>query len=159
MTQSHMITLLLEILASIGRYIRGQIIIASFNGLLAGIGFTLLHLPYAWLLGILVLLGSLIPFVGSLLGFVPALIIGWFHTHSGWSFVHIGLIWLVIQLLEMFVWQPWIFGQQLELHPLLVILVILVGGLFFGFIGVTMAVPLLAIIQIIFRYLRNARSN
>ena len=143
----------------IGRYVRGQIIIAALNGLVAAIAFSIFQLPYAFLLGVIILFTSLIPFVGSIIGFIPIFIIAWTTHHTGWALLWVGIIWLIIQLLETFLFQPWIFGQQLELNPFVVIISIIISGLLFGFIGILITVPLLAIIQLFIRRFKSKTSQ
>lgn len=155
MTIRSIFSFLLESLHIIGRTIRAHIIIAACNGLVASLGFMIVGLPYAWLLGLVVMLFSLVPLVGSLVAFIPALILAWFTFYDFWALLWVGLVWPVIQLLEMLVWQPWILGHQLEVNPWLVLLVMLLAGLFFGFFGMILAVPVLAVMQLLVRRIKK----
>lgn len=154
MTLAEFKTFIIDAIKTLARYIRGQILIAALNGMVAAIAFTIMQLPHSLLLGVVIMFTSLIPVVGSILGFIPVFIIAWLTHHTGWALLWAGIAWMVIQLLEMLVFQPWIFGHELELNPIAVFITITVSGLFFGFIGILISIPALAIIQLFIRRFR-----
>lgn len=132
-------------------YIQAQIVIAGLNGLIAAILFFMMGIDYAWLLGLIIACTSFIPYLGPVLGFIPAFILAWKTHHNGWVLLGVGMIWLVLQFLETFIIQPKVLGNKLKLNPLIVFLAILLGGLFFGLLGILLAVPVVAIMQAIYR--------
>jgi len=138
-------------------FIYGQMTIAGLEGAIAAIGFLILGVPYAILLGTFVGLTSLIPFLGPPLGFIPAILVGWASSQNLVIPVGVGGIWILTQVLENYVFQPKIMGNRMRMHPLIVILSIIIWGSVFGFLGVLMATPITAVLQVV--YLRLVKRQ
>ncbi len=132
-------------------FVQGQLLIAVLEAGVAGLAFWLMGIRHAWLLGAVVGLTSFIPYLGPVLGFLPAAILAWItHHHFGYVLGVIG-IWALVQILESGVFQPKILGGKLQIHPLLVILSFFLWGALLGIWGILLAVPLTAVLQIVFR--------
>ena len=131
----------------VANYVRGkfwEIIIvwsASF------VAFTLFGLEYAMLLGVLVGLSVIIPYIGAAAVTIPVLMIAWFQW--GWSgdFAWLAVTYFVIQALDGNVLVPLLFSEVVNLHPVAIIVAILVFGGFWGFWGVFFAIPLATLVQ------------
>lgn len=136
-------------------FILGQFLIAVCISVTAFLFFVAMGIDHAFLLGLFVGLMSFIPYLGPILGFIPALILAW-TTHHHWAFL-LGVVgvWAMIQILESLVFQPKILGDKLRIHPLLIIVSFFFWGLILGVFGIVLAVPLTAIVQIIWRRVRN----
>jgi predicted PurR-regulated permease PerM len=132
-------------------FIQGQFLIALCNAIVAGSAFWIMGINHALLLGAFVGLMSFIPYLGPMLGFLPAMIMAWITHHNLWYILGVMAVWALIQVLESLVFQPKILGNKLKIHPLLVILSFVVWGAWLGIVGVLLAVPLTAILQIIIR--------
>lgn len=127
------------------RYFKAKILISVILGVVAGGIFSLLHIPYYGLWGVLFCAGNLVPIFGSwlatiLICLVLLFIKPMFALYA--FFVIMGL-----QLLEQFVLTPVIMGQAIRLRPLLVLGVVLVAGIFAGFWGMIFALPIAASIK------------
>jgi predicted PurR-regulated permease PerM len=136
-------------------YVLGQLMIAMIMGVLYAIGFWALGVP-AWA-GIALLSGllNLIPYVGTGMGIVMA---------SGFTFADGGGLWRIggvvgvfvaVQSVEGYFLTPRILGGRLSLHPMAVFLGLLIGGKMFGFLGVLLAVPVIAVAQVFLKFLRE----
>lgn len=136
-------------------YVLGQLMIAIIMGILYAIGFAAFRVP-AWA-GLAALSGFLnvIPYVGTASGLILA---------SGFTFADTGEIWrvagvigvfLAVQTIEGYYLTPRILGGRLSLHPMAVFLGLLIGGRMFGLLGVLLAVPTLAIMQVFLKFLRE----
>ncbi len=131
----------------IGNYVRGkfwEIIIvwsASF------ITFSLFGLQYAMLLGVLVGLSVIIPYIGAAVVTFPVLLIAWFQWGWGMDFAWLAVGYLVIQALDGNVLVPLLFSEVVNLHPVAIIVAILVFGGFWGLWGVFFAIPLATLVQ------------
>ena len=143
-------------------YIRGQFIDAVIVGTCSSILLLLAGVPYAVVIGILMGIGNLIPYVGPVVGYgataIICLIMGQFDK------LIIGiLIIAVIMFVDGNVVNPKLLSSNIEVHPLLVIAALLAGGALGGFVGMLVAVPCAALLKLQFeRYLefRNkARSD
>jgi predicted PurR-regulated permease PerM len=128
-------------------YVRGQITVAAIVGMLGAIAFSLLGIPYAGLLGVIIAFADLIPIVGMLFTvFVVELVIFLTMVLNFWVIAS-GLIVIgMLHLIETYFIGPRIIGRGIGVPPLLVILSLLVFGFFFGFVGLLIAVPSTGII-------------
>jgi predicted PurR-regulated permease PerM len=107
-----------------------------------------LGIRYYFFIGVMAGLANMIPYFGPLVGAIPAMII------ALWDFGAIGPVAAVavafasIQLFENIFISPFIVSKSVELHPLTVIIVILIGGQLVGIFGMLMAVPIASIIKV-----------
>jgi predicted PurR-regulated permease PerM len=132
-------------------FIRGEVFIASVVGTLATAGYLIIGLPYALILGFLAAVLEFIPYFGPWLGAFPAIIIA---SLAGtgkllWTLVVI----ILIQQLENIFIAPKILSQVVDLHPVYIILSLWTGGMFFGVIGMFLAVPSVLILRIIIKHI------
>lgn len=141
----------------IGAYVRGELMVAISVATLFYTGYRIIDLDYALLLSISAGLLNLIPYLGSILSAVPALIIGIFI--SPWKFLQVILVLSVEQLIEGRVVSPQILGSKLDLHPLVILFILLIAGSLFGFMGLILAVPGFGVLRVIwnlfFEWLRD----
>jgi predicted PurR-regulated permease PerM len=146
------------ILDSINQYMiaffRGQVLVSICSGILYTIGFLILGLDYAFLLGFFCMVMTMVPFLGSLISFIVAMVLtamqfgDWFHP------LMIFVIYTVVISLENFFYSPHIMGHRVGLHPLIIIVAVMVGiTLLGGLLGGVLAIPLAAALRVIlYRY-------
>ena len=139
--------LLTEINTQISQYIRGQLMVAFFVGLMFWIGFASIGLEYAVTLGVLAGFLNLIPYLGSFLATVPAIVIALVDSPS--MLIKVLIVFAIEQTIEGRVIQPQILGNNLEIHPLTIIIVLLSAGKIFGVPGVILGIPGYAILKVI----------
>jgi len=132
-------------------FIRGEVLIASVVGILATIGYLVIGLPYALILGFIAGLLEFIPYFGPWLGAVPAVIIAYI-AGPGKLFWTLAVIILIQQLENIFI-TPRILGGVVDLHPVYIIISLWTGGLFFGVAGMFLAVPAVLILRIIIKHI------
>lgn len=132
----------------IGRYIRGQIIVAMVVGVIFAIGYTIIGLDYAITLGVLAMVLNVIPYLGSFISAIPALIIGL--ITSPFMFLKVAAVLMIENVIEGRFVQPQILGSNLEIHPITILVVLLGAGRLFGLTGVILAVPTYAVLKVIF---------
>lgn len=133
-------------------FIRGRIIVCFIVGTLIGIGLYFLNLEFALIIGIVSGVFNFIPYLGPIVGLVLALIFAL--GNPWWSLLMIVVLFVLINQLESAYLDPHILGKGLGLHPLTVILSMLICGQLLGILGVLVAVPLAAILKVLFfRYL------
>ena len=135
----------------LGSYIRAQLLLAALTAVVLTAVLALMRVPNAFVLGPLAGLFEFVPVVGpalaSALIWGLAIVLG--YPHIGWLFFVLGL-WRVIQD---YLSAPRIMGKQLEINPLATIFGVLAGGEIGGVIGALVAVPVLAILRILWRRL------
>ncbi|MEE8337534.1 MAG: AI-2E family transporter [Dehalococcoidia bacterium] len=132
------------------RYIRGQLMLGVIVGTAVGIGLTLMDVQLSLALGVFAGITELIPIIGPWIGAIPALLIvaGTDPDMILW----VGLLYLAVQQVENNMLVPRIQGQAVDLHPGMVIMLLVVAGAAFGFIGLLAVMPLTAIIRELFWY-------
>jgi predicted PurR-regulated permease PerM len=143
----------------LGLYLRGQFLLCVSLSVLYTLVFWPLDIPFWYVLGILGGVASMIPGVGSLfpLGFAALALV--FAGAPLTRFLLLLGAWLVVQGIEFFVLLPRLVGRPLGLKELPVLAALLLGSLLFGPIGLLVAVPILAVATVFWRYLRRHPSR
>lgn len=143
-------------------FFRGQVLVAMCDGVLYAIGFGIIGLPYALLLGLMAGIVTIVPFLGAALTCGTALIVA-LVQFEGWMLPLLVLaVFGVVQTIEGFVLQPRIIGDRVGLHPLTVIVALMMGtALMGGVLGGLLAIPLTATLGVLMgRYFwRNERQG
>jgi predicted PurR-regulated permease PerM len=131
-------------------FFRGQVLVAICDGILYTIGFILIGLPYALLLGVMATCLTIIPFLGAITTCVSALIIA-IVAFGDWQHPALVIaVFAVVQTLEGFVIQPKIMGDRVGLHPVTIIIALMVGTtLLGGILGGILAIPLAAVLRVV----------
>lgn len=144
--------LLHQIDAKISGFIRGQITVAFTLGVIYALALTIAGLNYGFLIGLGAGLFSIIPLVGSTLGLIVAVVVAWFQTGD---FVYTGIIAAIFmagQFIEGNFLSPKMVGDSVGLHPLWIMFALLAGGSLFGIVGMLIAVPVTAVIGVLFSF-------
>ena len=131
----------------LGGYLRGQVIVCTIVGVLTGMGFAVFKIPFAILLGVIVGLFNVIPFLGFYVSLGIALLTGFFTPDPVITMIKIASVFLVVQSLDSYVLTPKIIGKSVGLHPVAIIFSILIFSRFLGFWGLIIAVPASALIK------------
>lgn len=131
---------------AVSGYLRGQLMVGVVVGSLFALGLTLLGMDYALLVGISALVLNLVPFLGSALTAALAVAVALLSDPSWLSLVKVAGLYAVISGVDSVI-SPRIMSESLALHPVLVMLAVLVAGQFFGFVGVFIAVPAVAVLK------------
>jgi len=131
---------------SVGKYFIGKLITSTIIGLVAYVVFKIMGINPAWLLALIVGLTNVVPVFGPWVGLILcALIVIFINPIFA---LYTSLVALLLQLLEQFVLLPLIVGKAVDLKPLLIICVLIIGSMLFGFWGVVFAIPIAAVIKI-----------
>jgi predicted PurR-regulated permease PerM len=126
----------------VGGFVRGQLIIAISVGVLTWAGMALVGMPYPALIGLVAGLTDVVPYLGPILASLIAALIGLLADPI--LAVYGVIIIIVVQQIEGAVLQPKIFGDQVGLHPAIVILAVVAATTLFGFAGLLLAIPFVA---------------
>jgi len=152
-----------EVLSEINKYVtayfRGQLLVCLVDGILIGTALTLFGLNFAPLIGAIVVILTMVPYIGIIICWVPAVLIAAFQWGDWWHPVGVTVIFIVVQNLEGIFYAPRIVGNSVGLHPMTVIVSIFVWGLVIGgVLGPLLAVPLTATIKVLLaRYVWGPR--
>jgi predicted PurR-regulated permease PerM len=146
-----------DVNSTLAAYIRAQLIACLLIGVICTLGFILIGVPYALVLGILAGFLEFIPLAGPLVIFVLAVAVSSFHSPGQALGVFIFLA--VLRIVHDYVTYPRIIGQGIHLHPLAVILAILCGAELAGVAGIFLAIPVIAIISVGYRHWLEHRGK
>jgi predicted PurR-regulated permease PerM len=148
--ESQLFGVLGRIYRSTSGYVAGALTITSINGILTFIILTILGVPFAVPLAVLMSFFGLMPLVGATIGGVIILIVTLFTDFPSATIIY-GIFLILYQQMENNVLQPFIFKRTVNVHPLAVIVAILAGSAVLGVVGALVAIPVAAAIQIILR--------
>lgn len=132
------------------RYVRAQLLLGLIVGTAVGAGLTVMGIPLALALGLIAGITELIPILGPWIGGIAGILIVAATRPDMilWAL----LLYVVVQQVENALLVPRIQGHAVELHPGMVILLLIAAGATFGFVGVVVVVPLTAILRELFWY-------
>ncbi len=139
--------ILKRISLQLGRFVRGWIFDATFVGFFIGFGFYFIGLPNALPLGVIAGLGHLIPYLGPIIGGVPAIVLSVMQTGDLSQTPLIVLIVSLTYTVDNGFVQPYVFSKSVDMHPIIIILLIITGSELFGLIGMLLAVPAATVLK------------
>jgi predicted PurR-regulated permease PerM len=132
---------------AISSYIRGQIIVSLFIGIMLFIGYLIIGIKYAVLLAVLAMIVNVVPYVGPIIAITPALIIAFIDSPA--MILKVIIVMIVVQLAEGKFISPQVMGKKLDIHPITIIFIILTAGNLFGIMGIILAIPGYAILKVL----------
>ncbi len=131
----------------LGRFVRGWIFDATFVGVAIGFGFYFIGLPNALPLGVIAGVGHLVPYLGPIIGGIPAIILSIMQTGDLSQVPLILMILAATYTLDNGIVQPYVFSKSVDMHPIIIILLIITGSELFGLIGMLLAVPTATVVR------------
>ena len=156
-TRRDVVYLLEEFVKTIVVFFRGQLVIATLQGLLFAIGFTAVGLQFGFLLGLVLGFLNIIPYLGSMVGLAVTLPLAYFQPDGGWmTVVGVLVAMSVVQLIEGYLLTPRIMGDRTGLHPMVIIVAVFFwGSALGGILGMILAIPLTAFAVVFWRLARE----
>lgn len=139
-----------EIDSALSMFISGQLLVALSLGFLLFIGYLVIGLNNAFILALFATLCITIPIFGSFIALIPAVLVGL--TMEPWMAVKVVLVMGVAQILESNFIAPQIMGKRLNIHPLVLMLILLASGSLYGILGLFLATPVYAILRVLFNH-------
>lgn len=132
------------------QYLVGKLILIGLLAIVYSVGLGITGVSNFILVSIVAALFTLIPYLGNIVGFVLAMAFGYLTSGEIGVLIGIVITFTVAQFLESYVLQPYVVGQKVDVHPFFVILAVIVGNALWGIIGMVLAIPVMAIITIVF---------
>ena len=137
--------------STLSHYIGGQAIECLFVGTFTFIGYLIIGMPYAYLLGFIAGIVTIIPYLGPYIGIAPALAIA---ATEGWTkMLLVVVVVVIIQMTDGNFIYPNVIGRSLDIHPLTIIILLMVASNLWGLLGTILAVPTYAVIKTVVTYL------
>lgn len=131
----------------LGKFVRGQLLVATFVGISTSIALLIIGVDFAIIIGLVAGIADIIPYFGPIIGIFPALIFALLKSPVKALWVIISFT--IIQQLESNIIEPKIVGESVGVHPVVVMLALLIGGSYFGIIGMLFAIPMTIVLRII----------
>lgn len=140
-----------------GGFIRARFLEAAIVGVIVGVGLQIAGFPYASLLGVFAGLTNLIPYLGPLIGAVPAILIalisddGLIASTMSLNLIIITSIYFFAQLVDTVFIIPFVVAKIVNLHPVTVVIVIIIGSQVMGILGMMISIPIASAMKLVFQ--------
>ncbi len=136
--------------SKLGNYILAKFIEAGIVGTIIWVGLMVIGVRFAVLLALIAAVTNIIPYVGPIIGFLPALIFALAEYGTNATFGAIVILYLVANVIDMAIVFPLLVSKVVDLHPMVVVISVIVGGQWLGIIGMVISIPLAAAFKLIF---------
>lgn len=156
--QPYLQQLVKRIQAKMGSWFRGQLLLSAIDGTLTFVGLTLLHVRFALILALLTAFLRIIPYIGPILSAVPAVLIAATDTSLFWGGV-VGAYFLVYNQIVDNLVVPKVMQQTVGLHPILILVILLIGARLGGIVGTIISIPIGTIVAIFLQDFMDERRS
>lgn len=143
---------------TLGAFVRSQALVGLFDAVFIGLGLWILDVPLVLPLAVLTFIAAFVPIVGALFAGFVAVLIALVSNGPVDALIVLAII-IIVQQIEGNVLQPVIQSRGLGLHAAVVLLVVTLGGSLAGVVGSLLAVPVAAMIAVVWNYLREQLSD
>ena len=135
----------------LGQYIRGQLIVSTFIAVLTAVGLSVSGVRYALVLGLTAGALNLIPYVGLTISLGIAMVVALMDAGNLAQCLQVLVVFVIVQGIEGNFLSPRVVGERVGLHPVLVMFALVVAANLWGIIGMLIAIPVAAVVNIIVR--------
>ena len=145
----------------LGAFLRGQLMVMAALSFIYSLGLTLVGLQYAIAIGVVSGLVSFVPYLGFVFGIALAALTVVLEPNALWMMVGVIATFSIAQFFEGSFLTPKLVGDQIGLHPVIIIFAVVAGGQLFGFFGILLALPAAAVLSVVvqFAYDRYLKDN
>jgi len=134
-------------------YIRGQLMDSFIMGVLIGISVAIIGIDFPIIIGIIAGISNIIPYFGPIIGMIPAALMGLI-SGNPMKALYAVITLFILQQIDGAIIAPKIVGESVDVHPVAIVVAIIAGGSLFGLVGMLLAVPVAALLKLIFiRYI------
>jgi len=135
----------------LGQYVRGQLLVCAFIAALTSLGLAVSGIRYAVILGIMAGLSNLVPYVGLAVSLGITSLVVLLDAAPFYDLIKVVVVFVVVQSIEGNFLSPRVVGQRVGLHPAWVMFALVASAHFWGFVGMLVAIPLAAVVNIVVR--------
>lgn len=146
-----------EIGKTLSAYVRGLGKLSLISGFCIAVGTAVMGIELPLVLGFWAILAETVPVVGPLMGAVPAIFIA--YEQSPESAFNVALFYIVYYQIDANILLPKVMGKNVDVHPVVLIISLLIGAKLFGILGMVFAVPVAAVYGVMYRELWHERKN
>jgi predicted PurR-regulated permease PerM len=148
-----------EIDEVLGAFVRGQLIVMLALGLIYWAGLWVIGIDLAFLIGMGAGLLSIVPYLGSIIGLLAAGVAALVQFQDVLHLLLVAAVFSGGQMAEGMLLTPRLVGDRIGLHPVVVIFAVLAGGQLFGFLGILLALPVSAALNVLVRHARKRYTS
>jgi predicted PurR-regulated permease PerM len=141
--------------AILGKYLRGQAIVCLFVSSATALGLAIAGIDYAIILGVTTGLLNLIPYIGMSMALIMTILVALLGASPLSTVLKVGLVFFIVQTLDGNIVSPKVVGEQVGLHPLYVMFAVLFFAHFWGIVGMILASPVSAVLNITIKIVRD----
>ncbi len=142
---------------SLTQFIKGRLIMSLYIGVATTILLLIMGIDFAVVIGVITGLFDIVPYIGPFLGYIPAVFFA--AISKPIKALWVSIFFVLIQWIENNVLAPKIIGENMGMHPMLILLSIIIGGGVFGVLGMILSVPVVAIVRIILIFFMEKRKK
>ncbi len=143
----------------LGGFLRGQLLVMLALGIIYSIGLSFLGLEMAVVIGMLSGLVSFVPYLGLIVGIILSGIMALLQFQDWTHVLGVGVVFVVAQFIEGTFLTPKLVGDRTGLHPIAVLFSVLAGGQLFGFMGILLALPFTAVVNVFLGHFKTSYLN
>ena len=143
----------------LGGFLKGQFMVMLSLGFIYAIGLWMVGLSTGLLIGFLAGMVAFVPYLGAAFGIIAAVIASLIQYGDIQHLLLVAAVFAIGQTIESFLLTPWLVGDRIGLHPVMVIFVIMAGGQLFGFMGVLLALPVASVINVLYKHMHERYLN
>lgn len=137
----------------LGAFVKGQLVVMLLLGAVYAIGLQLVGIEVGLIIGLVAGLASIIPYLGFAVGLVAAIVASLLQYGLNWvNLGLVGVVFMVGQVVEGYILQPFLLGDKIGLSPVAVIFAVMAGAQLFGFVGMLLALPMAAVLVVLCRH-------
>ncbi|MEV0062102.1 AI-2E family transporter [Nocardia sp. NPDC050718] len=148
----HVEAVLERVWATLGGFIRTQAVVSMVDALCIGTALFILDVPLALVLSVITFIGGFVPMVGAFVAGALAVLVALVGNGFTTAVIVLGIV-IAVQQLEGNVLQPVLQSRSMELHAVIVLLAVTAGGSLYGITGAFLAVPVVAMVAVVIRYI------
>ncbi|GAB3694574.1 AI-2E family transporter [Corynebacterium nasicanis] len=138
--------------STLGGFIRAQAIVSLVDAIFIGLGLLLVGVPMALALAVITFIAGFIPLIGAVVAGALAVLVALVSLGMTQALIVLGIV-IAVQQLEGNILSPWLQSKAMNLHPVIVLVSVTIGGGLFGLVGSFLAVPFVAMVAVAFRYI------
>ena len=137
------------------QFVRARLLEAGIVGLAVWAGLAAFSFPYAFLLASFAALLNLVPYLGPFIGAAPAVIMALINSNMEYGLLIVISVYSFAQLLDIFFIIPLVVAKIVDLHPVTVVVVIIIGAQLLGVLGMLISIPVTSALKVTFTALHN----
>lgn len=134
------------------QYLFGKFLLILFLAVLYSVGLGISGVNNFIFISMLAAVLSLIPYFGNMIGFGLAMALGMASGGDSGTLIGVVIVFGLVQFIESYVLEPYVVGDQVDIHPFFIIVTVILGNMVWGVMGMILAVPVVGIINVVFRH-------